>query len=138
MKILTLILACTAIAGAAVTTSCQGVFTKQDAAQIGAQIAKDSLDLAAKEMNGEPLNLQREVATIGLKAASSALGKVFVNLTTAAPTLIAASNIAQDQINAASVDDPQVKERALQHAADAVDAAKTQLTTATTATPSGK
>ncbi|WP_395737462.1 hypothetical protein [Prosthecobacter sp.] len=128
-----LILAMGLAACCALSSSCQA-FTKQNAADIGSQLAKSSLDLAAKELAGEPVNLKAELAQMGLQVASNAIAKVTYNLSapeSVAPATVvsSAASIAQTQISAAAVDDPQIQARASEHAASAAVIAQTRLST---------
>ena len=120
-------------------TSCSA-FSKTDAQALGIQIATSSLAVAAKAAAGEPVDLQKEIATIGLQAASSAVNTVTYNLATQAnatpQSLVStAHDHAQAAIAAAAVPDPVIAAQAASIATQAVAAAQQRLGAA--AAPTG-
>ena len=109
-------------------TSCAGVFTKQDAAAIGAQIAQDSLALAAQQLSGQPVDLKAAAAQIGIKAAAKVVSTVQTNVS-ASPTAVLgqAASVAQTQIAATAAENPLLAASAQSHAANAVAKAEDEI-----------
>lgn len=121
-----------ALASIATLPACAGTFTKQDAVDIGGQLAKSSLDLATREFAGEKINFKYEIGQMGLQAASKAIDKVAYNLSkpaTVTPTdvVAAAAVVAQSRIGEAAVPDPQIQTRAVVFADQAADIAQIRL-----------
>jgi len=131
MKFIAILFASIALVSFTAMPSCTGVFSKQDAAAIGAQLAQDSLALASQELTGQPVNLKAGAAQIGLKTFANVMAKVQSNVsgtaTTPAAVLSQAAQIAQDQIAAKAADSPQLAAAAQVHAATAVSTAEVQI-----------
>lgn len=124
--------------GAFHLTACGDVFTKANATEIGGTLAMSSLDLAARVIAGEKINVRKEVSLIGLQTASNAVAKVTYNLS-APPTLTpqavvsAAAVHAQSRIEQAAVPDPAIAAKAQEIAAQASQIANERLTGANAA-----
>lgn len=131
MKFIAVLLASIALVSLVAMPSCAGVFTKQDAAAIGAQIAQDSLTLATQELNGQPVDLKAAAAQIGIKAAAGVVAAVQSNTLGAQASpgtiLSQASIMAQTQIAIATAQNPLLAASAQSHAANAVAKAEDEI-----------
>jgi hypothetical protein len=65
-------------------SSCAGVFTKDDAKEVGAVIVKESLVIAAQAASGVKVDPKIASTQLGLKVANLALAKATANMTSAA------------------------------------------------------
>ncbi len=140
MKYITsIIVICAVLIGSMHVTSCS-TFTKSDAQSLGVQIATQSLAVAAQVVAGQPVDLKKEIAAIGLQAASSAVTTVTYNLATnatATPQSLVTDSHAQAQaaIANATVQNPAVASQAAAIATQAVAAAQAQIASANAAVP---
>lgn len=111
--------------GAFHLNSCTAL-TKGDAVNLGGKLALSSLNLAARILEGEELNVKAEVGKIGLALASDATTKAIGNLS-AASVVTASENAAKEAIQDATVESPEVSVLAHSIASQATDAALTNI-----------
>lgn len=106
-------------------TSCAGVFTQDDAKDIGSFLAKESLALASAKLAGENVDLESSAHALGIRAANMAAQRIAGNLQQGQPTdMLNAALVAATHQMQQSKPDEQVSDLASQIAADAVEQAK--------------
>jgi len=76
------LLAITALAICSLSTSSCAAFTKDDAKELGAYVAKESLEIAKAKLTGSDLDYKTELTNLGFDLAGKAIEKVAHNLTT--------------------------------------------------------
>ena len=113
-------------------TGCAQSFTRTNAATLGAQLARSSLEVAARYIAGERMDLRHEAALIGLQTSSNAIALVTYNLqapadVTPQAVVSAAGDVAAQRIAAAAVPDVAIAAKAREIAASAVTIADRRL-----------
>lgn len=105
------------IIGAFHLTACENIFTQANAKQLGAQLAKSSLEVATRMILGEKVDLRKEIALIGLQTSSNAIALVTYNLNapaSATPQAVVsnAEDVSHVLISQAAVEDPAIAAKA--------------------------
>lgn len=70
--------------------ACQGVFSKQDAVELGTGLAAKSLVLAQRKWASEKIDLQAEAKKLGFELASEAATRIALNVSASSTTATAA------------------------------------------------
>jgi hypothetical protein len=123
-------------------TSCANVFTKRDAIDAGAMLARASLDIAAQKAAGQKVDIKAAGQQLGFQLVSQISTNAQANLLAedkplAAATVLAAGEAAKLLITETPFDSPEARLTALRVATVAVSAAAEHFN-GPLAAPSGK
>lgn len=105
-------------------TSCAGVFTQDDAKDIGSFLAKESLALASAQLAGQNVDLEDAARSLGIRVAGMATQRIASNLQQQPTDVLDAALVAATHQIHQSMPDEQVTDLASQIAADVVEQAK--------------
>lgn len=106
--------------------SCAGVLTRDDAREIGALLAQESLSLASAHLAGQDVDLENAARALGIRVAGMATQRIAGNLQQSRqPThVLDTALVTATQQMQQSVPDGQISQLASQIATDAVAQAK--------------